>query len=145
MTSSIPSLNQVIESCIYVDDLDAALPFYRDLLGLELVTAEMSRHLFFKCGNSMVLVFKPEATLQPGCRGEGHVEVPTHGAQGPGHLAFAVTEDELEVWRARFQEFNCPVEMEIEWPGGGHSLYVRDPGNNSIEVVTPKLWDLQRI
>ena len=33
-----------------------------------------------------------------------------------------------------------PIEAEIAWPQGGHSLYVRDPASNSVELATPSIW-----
>jgi catechol-2,3-dioxygenase len=38
-----------------------------------------------------------------------------------------------------------PIEIEITWPGGGHSIYFRDPAGNSIELATAKTWNLQNI
>ena len=35
---------------------------------------------------------------------------------------------------------NLDVEMEVEWPEGGRSLYVRDPAGNSVELAPPTLW-----
>jgi hypothetical protein len=28
----------------------------------------------------------------------------------------------------------------VRWPRGGRSLYVRDPGGNSIELASPRIW-----
>lgn len=49
----------VLESCLYVDDLEAAHAFYRQVIGLELFLRDPSRHLFFRCGEGMFLVFDP--------------------------------------------------------------------------------------
>jgi catechol-2,3-dioxygenase len=46
----------------------------------------------------------------------------------------------LASWREHLHAHNVPVEAEVQWPGGGASLYVRDPAGNSIELVTPELW-----
>ena len=35
-----------------------------------------------------------------------------------------------------------PIELETDWPRGGHSLYFRDPAGNSVELITPGLWGL---
>lgn len=138
-----PVADRVLETCLYVDDLEAAKPFYRDVLGLDLLAEEPGRHAFFRCGESMVLLFNPEASSRAHSGSEDTIDVPCHGARGEGHVAFAVEREQLVAWRACFANARIPVEREIAWPGGGHSLYVRDPSNNSVEVATPALWKLK--
>src|SRR5215213_3795034 len=115
----------VLETCLYATDLDAAERFYRDVVGLEAFARAAGRHVFFRCGERAVfLVFNPEATERPGG------DVPAHGARGPGHVAFAIAEEEIPAWRERLLQHGVPIEAEVEWPRGGRSLYVRDPAGN---------------
>ncbi|MCY3970926.1 MAG: VOC family protein, partial [Acidobacteria bacterium] len=61
----------------------------------------------------------------------------------PGHLAFGVTEDEIDLWRAHLESHDVPVEQEIDWGGSrGRSIYFRDPDGNSLEFATSALWGL---
>lgn len=131
-------VERVLETCLYVDDLQAAKVFYRDLLGLELHSEAPERHTFFRCGSAMLLLFDPRATEA------SSGEVPAHGAHGPGHVAFAVPQDELGLWRERLLWEQVEIEAEVEWPGGGRSLYVRDPAGNSVELTGPSTWSLSR-
>ena len=55
----------VLESCLYASDLDAAEGFYGELLGLERVTRHANRHVFFRCGTQMVLIFDADETEIP--------------------------------------------------------------------------------
>jgi catechol 2,3-dioxygenase-like lactoylglutathione lyase family enzyme len=126
----------VLESCLYVDDLDAAEEFYRRVLGLEVHSREPKRHVFFGCGTGMLLLFNPDTTLEPSGI------VPTHGAHGPGHIAFALPEPEISAWRERLRRHSVEIETEVSWPNGGHSIYFRDPGGNSVELATPRIWGL---
>ena len=129
----------VLETCLYADDLEAAERFYRDVLGLAAFAREAGRHVFFRCGAGVFLVFAPERTRHaPGL--VNGVPVPAHGAHGPGHAAFAVGEAELPAWRARLASHGVTIEAEIEWPRGGHSLYVRDPAGNSVELAPARIW-----
>jgi catechol 2,3-dioxygenase-like lactoylglutathione lyase family enzyme len=127
---------EILECCLYADDLEAAERFYAGVLGLRKVTAVAGRHVFFRCGGRMFLVFNAQKTAV------GGGPVPGHGASGPGHAAFAAAEEELDGWRDHLRAHGVEVEAEVEWPGGGRSLYFRDPAGNSIELGTPALWKI---
>jgi catechol 2,3-dioxygenase-like lactoylglutathione lyase family enzyme len=128
-------IEAIIETAIYVDDLDAAEHFYGDVLGLEVIGREAARHVFFRVGNGVLLAFNPEATLR------GDV-LPAHGAGGPGHFALGVRAEDLDHWRRRLEGHGVAIEKEVTWPRGGRSLYFRDPAGNSVELVTPGPWGL---
>lgn len=125
-----------METCVYAEDLDAAETFYGDILGLERIASEPGRHVFFRCGQGVFLVFNPNKTIKP------NSEFPVHGPQGPGHAAFRVTEEQLEDWKKALPDKGVPIEKEIQWKSGGRSIYFRDPAGNSIELVTPQTWGL---
>lgn len=132
---------RVLESCLTVNDLLAAEEFYARVIGLPLYAREEGRHVFFRCGDGMVLLFNPERTSSVATSVAG-AAVPLHGARGAGHLAFAVPESDIPAWRVRLQQAGVDIESEIQWPQGGTSLYVRDPAGNSIELASPKIWGL---
>jgi catechol 2,3-dioxygenase-like lactoylglutathione lyase family enzyme len=124
----------VLETCLYATDLEPTAAFYRDVIGLEPISTVAGRHVFFRCGDGVFLLFDPARTeIYEG-------DVPPHGARGPGHVAFAVSPDELHAWRARFADLGIPVEAEVSWPRGGRSLYLRDPAGNSVELTSPGIW-----
>ncbi len=124
----------IMETSLYVEDLAQAREFYGRVLGLEPFAEVEGRHLFFKVGRGMLLLFNPEATtIASG-------EVPTHGASGPGHAALGVSLADIDRWRRRLHEFGVEIEAEVKWPSGGHSLYFRDPAGNSLELTTPETW-----
>jgi len=129
-------LVDVLETALYSSDLAAAEDFYRRVLELELESKVPGRHVFFRCGDGMLLIFDPAATARSG-------PVPSHGAAGPGHVAFAVeNEDALATWPERLRRAGVEVEADVEWPGGGRSIYFRDPAGNSLELTTPRIWGL---
>jgi catechol 2,3-dioxygenase-like lactoylglutathione lyase family enzyme len=126
----------VIETAIYVDDLDRAEHFYQDVLGLAVIAKELGRHVFFRVGTSSVLLaFNAETTL----KGD---QLPAHGARGPGHFALGIAASALERWRVRLTAAGVLIEKEVTWPRGGRSLYFRDPAGNAVELLTPGLWGL---
>ena len=133
-------LDHILEASLYVSDLQAAEVFYTEVLGLTFHSKLEGRHVFFRCGEQMVLLFNPEATADPELTPRG---LGLHGAHGPGHLAFGVTEDEIDVWRAHLESHGVEIEQEIDWGGRrGRSIYFRDPDGNSLEFATAALWGL---
>lgn len=128
-------VDRVLESCLYVDDLAAAEEFYTQVFGLTVHSQVPGRHLFFRCGDGMVLLFNPSASSQ------ATGSIPTHGATGPGHLAFAVARADLLAWRDRLQQHDADIESEIASPSGSQAIYFRDPAGNSVELATPETWE----
>lgn len=129
----------VLESSLYCPDLDSAESFYRDVFGLEIVARQPGRHVFFRCGEGMVLLFNPDATADSATPTGGRPML-LHGARGPGHLAFRLPERDIERWKGHLAAAGVPIEAEVHWPQGGYSLYLRDPAGNSIELATSALW-----
>ncbi|HEX2092358.1 MAG TPA: VOC family protein [Longimicrobiaceae bacterium] len=132
----------VLETCLYAADLEAAEAFYTTALGLKVLARAEGRHVFFRCGAGVLLVFNPERTASEQTYVRGS-PVPMHGARGAGHVAFAIAEGELDGWRERLAELGVAVESEVEWPQGGRSIYLRDPAGNSVELAPPGIWGLE--
>jgi catechol 2,3-dioxygenase-like lactoylglutathione lyase family enzyme len=126
-------VEQVLETAVYADDVAAAEAFYASVLGLEVIGRGAGRHVFFRCGPGVFLVFDPSATLQGG-------ELPPHGARGPGHVAFVLEPTETDAWRDRLRAAGVAIELNYVWPNGGRSLYFRDPAGNLVELATRRVW-----
>lgn len=125
----------VYETVLYAADVPGTARFYADVLGLREIGGPDATAAGFRLSDGRVLlIFDPEHSSQPG-RG-----VPSHGATGPGHVAFAVAAGTLAEWAAHLRERGVPLERELGWPAGGHSLYVRDPAGNSVELVDGEVW-----
>ena len=131
----------VLESALYVADLDAAERFYGEVLGLDRIAKAEGRHVFFRCGQGVVLLFDAEATREP-LAPDARLPVPPHGAVGDGNLCFAATEVEIDRWKAHLTAHGVAIEAEFEWPKGGRSIYFRDPSGNSLEFANPSIWGL---
>lgn len=133
--SALPPIRRVLETCLYARDLEAARRFYVDLLGLRVHAERPGAFLFLRLEAAMLLLFDPDATRRQSVP-------PAHGADGPGHVCFAVPEAALDAWRARLEAAGVAIEHEQVWPGGGRSLYLRDPAGNSVELASPGIWGL---
>jgi catechol 2,3-dioxygenase-like lactoylglutathione lyase family enzyme len=133
---AIVKIKGVVETAIYVDDLQAAETFYGTVLNLPVLGQEAGRHVFFQVGaRNVLLAFGAEAAL----KGD---PLPPHGARGPGHFALGIEREAVAAWRDHLLERGVRIEKEMDWPRGGKSLYFRDPAGNLVELVTPGLWGL---
>jgi catechol 2,3-dioxygenase-like lactoylglutathione lyase family enzyme len=138
-TGGTPGFSGILETALYVDDLEKAENFYRHVLGLEKIFSVPGRQLVFRCQESILLIFNPGHTERERTVINGGT-IPLHGARGAGHAAFRVAKSDLESWRKYFREVAVLVESEVSWPNGAHSIYFRDPAGNSLELATPDMW-----
>jgi catechol 2,3-dioxygenase-like lactoylglutathione lyase family enzyme len=126
---------RVLETCLYARDLVVAEAFYR-ALGLEFVSRLEGRHVFFRVGDAMFLIFNPDASAIPG-------DLPPHAGAEGGHACFRVEPSEIPVWHARLETLRLEV-TPYEWSGGrGTSLYFRDPAGNLLELAPAGIWGLE--
>jgi catechol 2,3-dioxygenase-like lactoylglutathione lyase family enzyme len=130
----------ILETVLYAKDLAASETFYRDVLGLDPFARADGRHLFYRCGDQVLLIFNPDATRMPAAAGA--LPVPPHGADGEGHVCFRASLAEIDTWRARLTANGVDIEADFEWPGGGRSIYFRDPAGNCLEFAEPRIWGL---
>lgn len=131
----------VLETVLYAADLDSEEAFYRDILGFQLYAKQAGRQLFYRCGDAMLLIFNPAATVLPP-KTNAKLPVPPHGAAGPGHVCFRASAGEIERWRLRLVDAGIAIEADFEWPNGGRSIYFRDPAGNCLEFAEPRIWGL---
>ena len=131
----------ILETVLYADDLAAAEDFYVGVLGFTLHSTVPGRHIFFRCGGQMLLIFNPRETVKgvpPSA-----LPVPAHGASGEGHVCFAASANEIVAWRVHLEQAGIAIEADFVWPAsGGRSIYFRDPAGNSLEFAEAKIWGL---
>lgn len=125
--------DRIFETVLYADDLNAAKSFYSDVLGLSLYR-ESEYFLVYRLDSSALLIFDPKLSAEVGR------PVPSHGAKGQGHIAFAASDNRIEAWRKYFLSKGIPIDEVVKWSEGGKSVYVRDPAGNSIEFAPSTLW-----
>lgn len=136
----MPALSRVLETSLYVDDLDRASRFYEELFGLTRLEGDDRFRAYNVGGQSVLLLFKRGASncVTPLPWGK----IGPHDGSGPLHLAFAIPAEELAAWEKALASRGIPIESRVSWPRGGVSLYFRDPDNNLVELATPGLWTI---
>ena len=131
-------LDRVLETCLYVDDLDRAAHFYEDVLELPALTSDARFRAYDVGGKSVLLLFRRGFTLET-VRMPGGT-IPPHDGHGPLHIAFAIAAEELADWEKRLGEHGVAIEGRTRWSRGGESVYFRDPDRHLLELATPGLW-----
>jgi catechol 2,3-dioxygenase-like lactoylglutathione lyase family enzyme len=127
-----PRIAGILETVLYVSDIDRAERFYRDVMGLSEIGKDPERHVFFRVGSGVLLLFRAEQTRQART-------LPAHGADGEIHICFTTAPAEYETWKQRIREHGIAIEQETEWPRG-HSFYFRDPDGNLLELANADIW-----
>ena len=129
-----------MESSLYVSDLERAVAFYRDVLGLRVANDEYfeeGRSAAFLVGPTVLLIFRAEVTRKGGM-------LPAHGASGEGHVALRVAPDELPAWRKHLFDHGVKIEKEFSFSAQPPSIYFRDPDGNLLELAVSTIWPFQK-
>jgi catechol 2,3-dioxygenase-like lactoylglutathione lyase family enzyme len=134
----MPELNGILETAIYVADMDRADRFYQDIMGLKPMFADNRLIAYDAGGRSVLLVFKRGGSIHPATLPGG--VIPGHDGSGPLHYAFAVAPDQLPAWEKQLADHGIAIEARMDWPRGGKSVYFRDPDGHVLELATPGLW-----
>jgi catechol-2,3-dioxygenase len=111
------------EIVLWTADKEKAVQFYRDLLGLEVISPPHLPNVFLKAGEGIVLVPKSD-----------EVKAKPSGYQ-LHHLAFELPVEQFDEQQAAF------VAAGLQPRGGKHpvlasrTMYVNDPDGNEIEFI----------
>ncbi|TCU18100.1 VOC family protein [Rhizobium sullae] len=134
-------LEGMLETALYADDLDKAEAFYEGVLGLAKIARAGNRHVFFRCGYGVLLIFNPDETVKPPAADA--LQVPPHGTKGQGHACFRVSGKNIDAMAAKLKAAGIEIESEVYWPNGGRSIYFRDPAGNSLECAEARIWGIE--
>ncbi len=136
----IPKVNGILETALYVENLEISMSFYKKIFGFETLRSD---HRFCALGISdgqVLLLFLRGASVE-GNEGSGGT-IPSHEGNGILHLAFSIAKGDLEPWKNWLRDNAVEIESEYPWEGGGTSLYFRDPDDHVLELATPGLWSI---
>jgi catechol 2,3-dioxygenase-like lactoylglutathione lyase family enzyme len=134
----MPEIRGVLETSLYVSDLERSRSFYTSLFDFPVMRQDARFCALDVCGRQVLLLFKRAAT---GALPTPGGLIPPHGAEvGSLHVAFAIGRDDLDPWERRLDQNQILVESRVQWARGGKSIYFRDPDGHLIELATPGLW-----
>lgn len=132
------NITQIKETCLYISDLDLAEEFYHGLLEFPLISKVKDRHVFFRCGSSVLLCFLPEST-------RNEEILPPHFADGKQHIAFEVAKGDYPATKKKLVERGIPITHTQTWREGLESFYFEDPFGHVLEIVPKGIWEEQNI
>ena len=127
-----PKTEGILESSLYVSEVDRSVRFYRETFGFSVITEFGERGCALNAGaRQVLLLFKKGASRA--------IQSP-HDGDGELHVAFAIALAELASWEAWLAEKGIAIEEKKKWDLGGWSLYFRDPDRHLLELATPGTW-----
>jgi catechol 2,3-dioxygenase-like lactoylglutathione lyase family enzyme len=133
-----PQVRGVLETSLYVSDLERSRTFYTHLFGFGVLHQDERFCALDVCGRQVLLLFRKGGATDPLPTPGG--TIPPHNGDGDLHLALAIGRDDLDPWERRLQKEAIPVESRVTWARGGKSIYFRDPDGHLLELVTPGVW-----
>ncbi|MBI3861204.1 MAG: VOC family protein [Planctomycetia bacterium] len=128
----------ILETALHVENLERAIAFYLRLFGFAVMARDQRFCAFNVAGRDVLLLFKRGESTRPMPVPGGII--PPHDGQGRMHIAFSIPSAELADWERRLADQQIPVESTVDWPGGGKSVYFRDPDQHLLELATPGIW-----
>ena len=136
----MPKIKRILETALYVDDLDASVRFYERVTGLNAISRG-DRLVALDAGEGTVLLLFRRGATTGGASFPGG-RIPPHHGEGPVHFACAVAAEDLDLWRNHLAGNGVEIESEVTWDRGGKSIYFRDPDGHSVELATPGVWEI---
>src|SRR5688572_22217698 len=97
---SPPRVNGIIETSLYVDDLQRAARFYQDLFDLRVLLSDDRMTALAVGDRQVLLLFLRGRSRQPTRAPQGGL-IPPHDAGGDVHLGLAIAADQLDAWESR--------------------------------------------
>jgi catechol 2,3-dioxygenase-like lactoylglutathione lyase family enzyme len=138
LNRATPRISHVLETSLYVADLDRSQQFFQRVFGFELFLRDARMCSLGLPDGQVLLLFRKGGSLEPSPTPGG--TIPPHDGDGALHLCFAIPRGELEAWERHLPAAGIAVESRVVWARGGVSIYFRDPDGHSLEVATPGLW-----
>ena len=136
----MPQLTGVLETSLYVEDLDRSIRFYQEVMQFQKLVGDERFGALQAARQQVLLLFKKGASTEPMVIDGG--TIPPHDASGQTHLAFAISAEELEPWELWLQQHQVVIESKVRWERGGQSIYFRDLDGHLLELVTPGCWSI---
>jgi catechol 2,3-dioxygenase-like lactoylglutathione lyase family enzyme len=135
----MPKVTEIIETVLYVKDVERAKDWYQKLFDFPVIFREGDRFRALKVGGIQVLLLFKEGSSTTATTLPGGV-IPPHDGSGPTHLAFGMKTEEADHWEQHLMANGVEIEGRVEWNKDDKSIYFRDPDNHLVELITSEHW-----
>ena len=122
--------DEIVNVRYMVDDVDAAIDFYTELLDFELLTSASPAFADVKRGNLRVLLSGPTSSA-----GRPMPDGATPGPGGWNRIHFIV--DDLDTEVVRLRNAGAIFRNDIVKGPGGKQILLQDPAGNVVELFQP--------
>ena len=133
-----PALSGVLETALYVDNMDRARAFYESVLGLQPMFTDARLTAYPVGGRSALLLFRRGAATETAHLPGG--TIPPHDGAGPIHCAFAIAASALPVGKGTSPRAASPSKVARS---GGHPRPLAASASTSA-TPTATCWNSPR-
>ena len=110
---------------LFVEDIDACLHFYMDLLGMQLEWQPDADNYYLTSGSDNVALHRVSGTEKP------------TGLQRLDHIGFVIrTPEEVDAWHTHLAEQGVKIlQVPRTHRDGARSFYCADPAGTMVQVI----------
>lgn len=129
------------EIAIRCADMDAMVSFYRDIIGLEMLTGGHRESItFFKIaegygGHTSVLALFHHDAGNPAMHERSHTAPQTGSHSSLHHIALSLPFSEQEAVMAWYEANDLPYHVEEFGWIGWRGIFAKDPEGNTVELI----------
>lgn len=124
------SNDEIVSVRYMVDDVEASIAFYTELLGFEVLTSFPPAFADVKHGNLRLLLSGPRSSAG---RSMADGVTPVPGGWNRIHLIV----DDLHTEVARMREAGATFRNDVVKGPGGQQVLLQDPSGNFVELFQP--------
>ncbi|KAL2812946.1 Glyoxalase/Bleomycin resistance protein/Dihydroxybiphenyl dioxygenase [Aspergillus granulosus] len=150
-----PPLTHILETCIYVRDIEASSKFYQETLNI-IPFIESPRVTGFCLGTTTLLLFElgktgedihtPSGTIPlHGPSPRVLASLQQHDKEGEQslkqHFCLAVqSPEQVDDWEKHLQVKGVKIRSHMGWERGGKSVYFEDLDGHVVEIASRGVW-----
>jgi catechol 2,3-dioxygenase-like lactoylglutathione lyase family enzyme len=110
---------------LFVDDIDACLHFYVDVMGMEVEWQPDADNYYLTSGSDNLALHRAPGRQY------------TSGSQRLDHIGFIIRmPDEVDAWHAHFVEHGVKIlRLPSTHRDGARSFYCEDPAGNTVQII----------
>lgn len=127
--TELPAASDTATVRYFVDDLDAAVAFYRDVLGFDVELRPSSVFAMLYRGDLRLLLTVP---------GEPHVLPDGTLPEPGGHNRISLLVDDLAARVAAMRQAGAQVRSQITAGVAVDTVLLQDPAGNPVELIAPR-------